>query len=288
MKKLTNVDVLSQAWRIVHTAQVKDWRVYGVPRGGIPVAYLVIGITGGKVVENPEDATIIVDDIIDSGATKNKFARYTVPFLALVDKAIDGNEWYVFPWEGDAVGSAEDIIIRSLQYIGEDVNRDGLKDTPTRVLKAWNHLYSGYRQKPEEILARTFENEEKYDEMVVLRNIEFYSTCEHHMIPFFGQAHIAYIPIGRVVGISKLARLVDCFARRLQVQERMTKQIVDAIETHLKPLGAACIIEAQHLCMKARGVEKQNSVMVTSALTGVFKKDSQARNEFLNLGRKNA
>jgi len=128
----------------------------------------------------------------------------------------------------------------------------------------------------------------KYDQMIMLRDVEFFSTCEHHMLPFFGRAHIAYIPtdMSQVVGISKLARLVDCFAHRLQIQERLTKQIVDAITDELKPLGAACYIEAQHLCMKARGVEKQNSIMVTSALTGILKSEA-ARLEFLLLaGRK--
>jgi GTP cyclohydrolase I len=261
-------------------------RVYGVPRGGIPVAYLVAGLCQGSVVDSPDFAHVIVDDIIDTGATRERYACSKKPFYALVDKTEEEEGWFVFPWEvGERDTSADDIVIRMMQYIGEDPTRDGLLDTPKRVLKAWDALYQGYKENPKEILGRTFQNEEHYDEMVILRNIEFYSMCEHHMLPFFGQAHIAYIPNpeGRVVGISKLARLVDCFARRLQIQERLTRQIVDAIEENLQPLGAACFIEAQHLCMKARGVEKQNSVMVTSALTGVFKQKDASRLEFLLL-----
>lgn len=232
----------------------KPIRLYGVPRGGIPVAYLLTKYLHADLVDNPDDATVIVDDIIDSGAT---MARYAGPFYALIDQTkkdrVD-RTWFVFPWENggdDKDYSATDIVTRTLQYIGEDPERDGLKDTPRRVLKAWDFMFQGYHENPADILARTFDNDEHYNEMVILRNVEFYSCCEHHMLPFFGQAHIAYIPRedGRVAGISKLARLVNCFARRLQVQERMTKQIVDALTLHLMPLGAACFIEAQHLCL---------------------------------------
>jgi GTP cyclohydrolase I len=149
------------------------------------------------------------------------------------------------------------------------------------MVRAWDKLFSGYRQDPECLLRRVFCD--GCDEMVVLRDIEFYSTCEHHFLPFFGRISIAYLPAGKVVGVSKLARLVECFSRRLQIQERMTRQIAEAIMRHLSPLGVGVVASAQHLCMTSRGVEKQNSVMVTSAMLGVFREDEKSRREFLDL-----
>lgn len=168
-----------------------------------------------------------------------------------------------------------------LELIGEDPLREGLVETPSRVVRSWERLYGGYQQDPAEILSKMFC--EECDDMVVLRDIEFYSMCEHHMLPFLGKASVGYIPDGKVVGISKLARLVECFSRRLQIQERLTNQIADAIDQHLSPKGVAVVMEAQHLCMVARGVEKQNSVMVTSSMLGLYRKDPKARREFLNL-----
>jgi GTP cyclohydrolase I len=168
--------------------------------------------------------------------------------------------------------------------IGEDPDREGLLDTPKRVAKALREMTIGYEQDPKAILATAFEAE-GYNEMVVLRNIDFFSMCEHHMLPFFGRATIAYIPRSRVVGISKLARLVDCFSRRLQIQERMTKQIGDALQEHLDPVGFGVSISAKHLCMAARGVAKQNSDMVTQMVGGVIKSDEKARQEFIQLAR---
>jgi GTP cyclohydrolase I len=262
-------------------------RIYGVPQGGIPVAYMVkeaLLVNEGmqsEVVYKAEIADVIVDDIIDSGATKARFPK-DKPFFALVDKKFDGDEWFVFPWEvcAEADTSAHDIVLRFLQYIGEDPKRKGIVETPSRVVKSWSDLYKGYKIDEKEIF-KTFD--EPCDEMVILRNIEFYSMCEHHCLPFFGKVHIAYIPNGKVVGISKLARLVECYSRRLQIQERMTQQITEAIVKHLSPLGVACFVEAKHLCMMARGVEKQNSVMVTSSLRGVFKEKDAPRMEFLLL-----
>lgn len=167
--------------------------------------------------------------------------------------------------------------------IGEDPNREGLVDTPDRIIRSWGELFGGYKESPETVLT-TF-TEGACDEMVILTNIEFFSTCEHHMLPFFGKAHIAYIPNNRVVGVSKLARLLDIFARRLQIQERIGTQVVDALMKHLEPKGAACVIEAQHLCMMMRGVEKQNSCMVTSALRGSFMHEPDTRAEFLRMIR---
>src|SRR4051812_14024479 len=183
----------------------------------------------------------------------------------------------VLPFPADAASEAVTTILR---FIGEDPSRDGLLDTPARVLKAWREMTSGYADDPAEILSRTFE--ESSDEMVVLRGISFYSTCEHHMLPFYGTASVGYLP-GRVVGISKLARLVSCFARRLQIQERMTRQIAEAVEEHLDARGVGVVIRAHHLCMGCRGVRQEETEMVTSSMLGTLRSDATSRAEFFRL-----
>jgi len=172
-------------------------------------------------------------------------------------------------------------LVEILKFIGEDPEREGLKETPKRIVKSWKKLFGGYDQDPKDIM-KTF-TEGVCDEMVILKNIEFYSTCEHHFLPFFGKISIGYIPHKKVIGISKLARLVEIYSRRLQIQERMTDQIASCLEKYLQPLGVMVICEAQHFCMVARGVEKQNSIMVTSSLKGVFKKNIAAREELIRL-----
>jgi GTP cyclohydrolase I len=172
-----------------------------------------------------------------------------------------------------------------LLYIGENPNREGLIDTPKRIRKSWETLYGGYNQKAEDVLKVAFSEIGDYDEMIILKDIDFFSTCEHHMLPFWGKAHIAYIPNKKVVGISKLARLVEMHSRRLQIQERMTADIANDIQRCLDPLGVAVFIQAQHFCIKARGVQKINSVMETSKLIGAFKDFDPTRNEFFNMVR---
>ncbi len=185
----------------------------------------------------------------------------------------------------DPITTLNEMLVRGLlSAIGDDPLREGLIDTPKRVVKSWAELYSGYSKDPEAILGTTFEAG-KYDEMVILKDIELYSTCEHHMIPFFGKAHIAYIPTERVVGLSKLARLVEVFSRRLQIQEKLTDQIAETLDKVLKPRGVAVVIEAKHMCMCARGVSKQNSSMITSSLRGLLKEDPKARGEFMSMIR---
>jgi len=169
-----------------------------------------------------------------------------------------------------------------LSHIGEDSQREGLLKTPERVAKAMQFLTQGYEQDPSGILKSAMFAEE-YNEMVIVKDIEFYSLCEHHMLPFFGKCHIAYIPNGHIVGLSKFPRMVDAFARRLQVQERLTDQVRDCLEDTLKPLGVAVCIEAQHLCMQMRGVQKQNSFTTTSAFSGAFMDNDITRNEFISL-----
>jgi len=168
-----------------------------------------------------------------------------------------------------------------LTDLGEDPTREGLEDTPVRVAKAMQFFTHGYDLNPADIISNAIFKEE-YSEMVIVKDIEIYSLCEHHLVPFYGKAHIAYIPNGKIVGLSKIARVVDAFARRLQVQERLTGQIRDCINDTLNPLGVAVVIEAQHLCMMMRGVQKQNSATTTSAFTGEFEKVT-TRNEFINL-----
>jgi GTP cyclohydrolase I len=175
--------------------------------------------------------------------------------------------------------------IRSiLAKVGEDPNRDGLVNTPNRVDRTLRFLTSGYRMDVDELLNKAL-FDVAYDEMVIVRDIELFSLCEHHLLPFFGKCHVGYIPDGRVIGLSKIPRLVDMYARRLQVQERLTTQIAETINQKIHPRGVAVVIEAQHLCMIMRGVEKQNSVAVTSSMHGVFKDNQNTRNEFLNLLR---
>lgn len=173
-------------------------------------------------------------------------------------------------------------VLNILTEIGEDPDRQGLKRTPERVAKAYEFLTQGYKQDVEEILNKAI-FEEKYDEMVIVKDIDFYSMCEHHLLPFFGKVHIAYIPNKKIVGLSKIPRIVEVFSRRLQVQERMTQEICDTIEKYLSPRGVAVVCEGYHMCMMMRGVQKQNSITTTSAMHGIFKEDSRTRTEFLNL-----
>ena len=181
----------------------------------------------------------------------------------------------------DVEEEIKDNLREILEYIGDDPDREGLVATPDRMVRSWKELFSGYGKDPKDIL--TVFDAEEHDQMVLLKNIEVYSMCEHHFLPFVGEAHIAYIPRDKIVGISKLARIAEIYARRLQVQERLTDQIADCIVNLIDPLGVGVVISAQHLCMKARGVEKQHSVMVTSALRGIFKDKPGVREEFLGL-----
>ena len=178
----------------------------------------------------------------------------------------------------DRIKSAVEEILLA---IGEDTKRDGIKDTPARVAKMYTELLAGMHEDPQKHIRKAFK--EKYNEVVLLRDIPFYSICEHHLMPFIGSAHIAYLPTGTVLGVSKLARIIDCFSRRLQVQERLTDQIADFIMSNLEPLGVAVVLEASHSCMTIRGIKKPGSVMVTSSLRGIFKKDPRSRSEVLSL-----
>lgn len=278
--------------------------VYAIPRGGIAAAYAMRNYRNFRMVDDPKDADYIVDDLIDSGTTMDRviaeavtsrspsgrkfFAGRSEPIpVVLLDKRTPEwkDKWVVFPWEGDVTNSFEDNIQRLLQFIGEDPARGGLAETPARVAKAWQFWCSGYGRDPFDLL-KTFEDgAENVDEMVLVRDIPFYAHCEHHMAPFFGTATVGYIPNGKVVGLSKINRLVDVFARRLQVQERLTTQIADALMVGLEPKGVGVLLTARHLCMESRGVCQQGHSTVTSAVRGVMK-EGVPRQEFLALARK--
>lgn len=185
-------------------------------------------------------------------------------------------------WDAENIEELSGIYRRVLELIGEDPEREGLLKTPSRVAKAMNFLTNGYNMNAEEIL-RSAMFKEEYKQMVIVKDIDLYSMCEHHMLPFFGKAHVAYIPNGYITGLSKIARVVEAYSRRLQVQERLTTQIRNCIQDTLNPLGVAVVIEAQHMCMQIRGVQKQNSVTTTSAFTGIFLKELNTREEFIHL-----
>lgn len=263
------------------------WRLFPVPRGGVYAAMAIQVATGHHtrltIVDDVRGADVYVDDIIDSGKTKEACLHgHHLPFFALYDKLDGGDEgWIRFPWERLCKEDGpEENVRRIIEYIGDDPNRPGVLETPSRVVRSYAELFSGYKVDPASIF-KTFD--EPCDEMVIVRDIEFYSTCEHHMLPFFGKAHIGYIPNGKVAGVSKLARLLDVYARRLQIQERIGQQITNDLDKYLQARGSACVLEAKHSCMTCRGVNKQHSTMVTSSLTGVFREKPEVRAEFLSM-----
>lgn len=274
--------------KLEKTASANIVDIYPIPRGGVPAAFLIGTFLkcNYRFIDTPEGADVFVDDLIDSGRTCEKYAEQFpgIPFVALIDKRIEPEwGWVVFPWEASEEKSIEDNIVRLLQYVGEDAERGGLQETPARVAKAWKHWTSGYSMDAASILKVFEDGAENYNQMVLVKDIPIYSHCEHHLAAIIGTASIAYIPNGKIVGLSKLSRLADMFARRLQVQERLTSQIADALVEHLQPLGVGVIVKARHLCMESRGVCQQGHHTVTSALRGVIESESQARDEFLRL-----
>mgnify|MGYP005812527301 CR=1 FL=1 len=253
----------------------EDTLVYGIPRGGMIVA----GLTG-RVTDNVHEAHIIIDDLYDSGTTYKRWHKKypDKKFIFLYDKRKEyQNTWLEFPWEYTGEKEVEENVIRILEYLGEDATREGLKDTPKRYIKFWKEFLS-----PPEFNFTTFESEE-YDEIIAQTNIPFYSVCEHHLAPFFGYGTIAYIPNKRIVGLSKLARTLDTYSRRLQNQERITTQIAELLMEKLEAKGVAVILKAKHLCMEMRGVKKHDTWTTTSKMIGFFKDDEKARNEIMQI-----
>tara|TARA_Y100000310_G_scaffold282378_1_gene303528 strand:- start:2948 stop:3829 length:882 start_codon:yes stop_codon:yes gene_type:complete len=271
---------------------ISQVKVYGIPRGGAVVAGLARLRLGVTPVDNPHDAEFALDDIIDSGATAERIkAQYGLETLALIDKRDDDTYkgWVHFPWEEEPDQDIASSVTRMLEYIGEDPKREGLIETPRRVVESWKTLYAGYGKGKVEM--RWFVDDT--DEMIVEKGISFYSMCEHHMLPFFGTVAIGYIPNGQVVGISKLSRLVGRLSRKLQIQERLTRQVGEVLEASSgfvlqdgtqQPKtvkGVAVHVEAQHLCMMMRGVSQHGTTLVTNYLTGAFRDKPEARAEFL-------
>lgn len=291
--EITWLDIEEQAHSIAGRWQGKVRGVYGVPRGGVPAAVYVAGLLDLPVLGSPTELerskVLVVDDLVDSGATAKRYRGG--PFDALFRKSTSPERyapqaalrdgWLTFPWEQQETGP-EDAVVRLLQWIGEDPKREGLVDTPKRVAKAWREMTSGYAEDAHAVLGTTFDV--PCDELVAVTGIEFVSLCEHHVLPFIGTASIGYLPGARVVGLSKLGRVVDVFARRLQVQERLTQEIAQAISDVLQPLGVAVVLRASHSCMSCRGVRKQ-SQMITSAMHGRFRESAELRSEFLALER---
>lgn len=273
----------------------KPTKVWPMPVTGVPVAMMLSGVSNGDIVitDNIEEADAMVDDIIHTGDLMRYYCDMNPgkPFLALVSRggeaAYPYEDYITLPWQQQvmALGNVERIatnVRQILAYVGEDVERGGLIETPRRVAKAWlNSWAQGYQQDPADILKVFDDGGEKYDQMVTVKNIPFYSHCEHHMAPFFGTVSISYIPNGKIVGLSKLSRLTDVFAKRLQVQERLTDQIADALAEHLDAKGVGVVIEARHMCMESRGIAKQGSTTVTTALRGAIREESETRSEFL-------
>jgi GTP cyclohydrolase I len=276
-------------------------RIFAVPRGGIPAALAVLRHINIKseLITSARDADIFVDDLVDSGATRDRYFRLepTTPFFTLFQKH-NKEEWLTFPWEDgywlapvkpgeqavvntDGIGGGEDIPTRLLQFIGEDPQREGLRETPRRFLEAWRHWTSGYNKEPD--LKAFAEGVADYDELVLVSNIPVYSHCEHHCTPMFGLAHVGYIPAGKIVGLSKLGRLVEVFARRLQVQEKMTSQIASALQEALQPQGVGVVLQLRHLCLESRGIAAHGAVTTTSAMLGALRDKPAARSEFLKL-----
>lgn len=264
--------------------------VHGIPRGGLVPAAIVAAQLNLPVTSDPAPSpnVLVIDDLVDSGATLKPYRDAATPVDALYRKpysplntptTVEG--WVTFPWEQTLETGPTDAVIRLLQWVGEDPTRNGLKDTPARVVKAWAEMTDGYEQDPASILARTFD--EHSDEMVLVTGIDFVSLCEHHILPFTGTAAVGYLPSSNVVGLSKIPRLVHAYAHRLQVQERLTNQIATAITKHLQPHGCGVLITAHHSCMSCRGIRQANAQMTTSALHGSFRDDPQVRSEFLTL-----
>ncbi|MBI1859485.1 MAG: GTP cyclohydrolase I FolE [Deltaproteobacteria bacterium] len=265
--------------------------VFGIRTGGLFVAQELGKRLSLPLTDAPVDNSLIVTDAVGEGQELPTNDSVLTAALHVKANAAakpkffieETNKTIVYPWERQGRADMEALVARSLRYLGEDPDRQGLLDTPKRVIKSWDSLFSGYRQDPMMVLGTQFD-EFGSRGIVLCKDIEMYSTCEHHMLPFFGKASVGYIPRnGRIVGLSKLARLVEVFSRRLQNQERLTRQVAEALHQAIDPLAVGVIIEAEHFCMRARGVQKQSSRMVTNHMLGNFDTDLTARAEFYKL-----
>lgn len=253
-------------------------KIWGVPKNG---CFVVLSLVkhGFTIVNEYKDADVIIDDLIDSGKTREQYKKYN--FEVLVKKP--NNTWIQWWFEQESEKDIEDSVVRMLEYIKENPNREGLLETPKRVVKMWSEIFKGYdlNNKPKLTIFNNGYDGIKYDEMII-DNGDFVSFCEHHMLPFYGKYYFAYIPNGKVIGLSKVARIIDYYASKLQVQERLVKEILDDLELVLKPVGIALILKATHMCKSVRGI-KNNGTMITSDIRGAFKEQHETRMEFMNL-----
>ncbi len=270
--------------------------IYGVPTGGAIIASMLYRAAGNfRLLDDPEPGCIIVDDVYDSGRTLRPYLAAGQSCAVLVSKAddvpgllsvvnVDRGTFVKFAWEHET--GAEDAVRRLIQLMGQDPDREGLRDTPSRVCRALVEMTAGYHESAEEVLARVFESP-RYDELVVVKGVRFTSMCEHHLLPFTGEATVGYLPSasGKVVGLSKLARLVQVYARRLQLQEQMTREISDAIMRHLGAKAAGVVVKAKHSCMGCRGAKQPDAEMVTSSMQGDLRTNAALRAEFLALAK---
>tara|TARA_B100001248_G_scaffold57226_1_gene38223 strand:- start:4347 stop:5201 length:855 start_codon:yes stop_codon:yes gene_type:complete len=273
--ELTWEDIMARIEYVKKKNKIKpNTKIYGVPKNGMIIA----SFFGSISVYDPEKADFIIDDIIDSGKTKKKYKKLypKKKFIALFEKD-KKNTWINFPYEKNTKEDHQDLVVRLLQVIGEDPTREGLQDTPRRFIDAFHEFLS-----PPDFAMTTFDVENT-DEMIVQLDIPFYSFCEHHLLPFFGKGYIAYVPEKKIVGLSKLARSLEMFSRRLQNQERITNQVAEFLQKGLNPKGVAVVLKARHMCMEMRGVKTSDTHTITSKLLGSFKSDERTRAEFLNL-----
>lgn len=254
-------------------------KVYGIPRGGTYVALILCELYGFRMADEPEYCDIIVDDIYDSGETAKYYEQFKKPMFFVYDKRRDNIEkWIKFPWEQKPSQEIEYNITRLLEFIGEDPQREGLIDTPKRVIASYKELLMA--GKTNELKITTFDAN-GHDQMIVEKNLPLYSFCEHHMIPFFGTCSVGYIPNERIVGISKIARVVDHFSRSLNTQEYLTDNIANYLFEKLEPKGIGVVITARHLCQEMRGIRRPGK-MITSSLRGLFLKEQKVKEEFIN------
>lgn len=285
MVKITPDKYISDIEELISTIDKPYTGIYGVPRGGVTIGAIIARTLGIPLLNQPSEGALVVDDLIDSGKTLLQYPNNDTavlyrkphsPKTTYSVQEIDG--WIEFFYE-DTQTDAQNVIVRLLEHIGENPNREGLLDTPKRVLKFYKEFLT-----PPEFNFTVFDGE-SYDEMIVQQNIPFFSLCEHHMAPFFGHATVAYIPNEKIVGLSKLARTVEYYARRLQNQERITSQVANRLQEELLPKGVAVMLSARHFCMEMRGVRTHDVSTVTTRLIGAFKEDDKARAEFMGLSQ---
>jgi GTP cyclohydrolase I len=250
-------------------------------RNAMVAAYILQQFTDIRIVDDQDEADFYLGVECSVTPDPTVMGKPYRTFFGPFEMRKHGCDGFILPWQ--TAENAEGLVAQQLKALGDDPEREGLRETPSRVVKAWNEWFGGYKKDPKDVFKTFGDGGENYDEMVTVRDIPFYSHCEHHMAPFFGTVTIAYIPNKKIIGLSKLVRLVEVFARRLQVQERITTQIVEAMVEHLAPLGVGVAITARHMCMESRGIKKQGTTTLTTALRGAIRDDPAVKAEFMRM-----